>query len=902
MSFRKDSCNALTPDSCKKELQVDPVDIKKIYEMNVDTNGYTDAEKEAVAKLLVSIDGNSIISDKAIKDAYERNRDTNSLTDREKELLGKYINGGAVPKDTYTDKQVDAKLAAKIDAVNGKGLSTLDFTTLDKNKLDNIPAGGKPGIQGLKGNTGNVGPVGPAGPKGNQGDRGFHGTNGSDGKDGAVGATGAKGDPGIQGPTGAQGPQGVKGDKGTNGADSTVAGPKGIQGVQGLRGLQGNQGLRGNNGLDGKDGTGVTIKGSDSKATILGKSGTAGDMWLITDPGAEFGHGLVSDGGGSGIAHWTNVGAIRGPRGLKGDDGARGPTGAASTVVGPKGATGPAGIQGPTGAKGVDGKDSVVPGPKGSQGPTGPQGVQGLKGDKGEKGDPGTGGGSGGITPGDQTKLDHITVTKDIDLDNLPTGGTNDPAMKFNVDTVGDIPNVPYTEGDMGQIRNYNNTGKEAIALYNDNSNWSFFEQTPGMTIVKGDPHATDFKKDDWIRFDLPAANAVDQDLGNDPTEMAQDHRYITVANAMMIELALKDYVDEHFIDAVGSRQMVDAYTPSKDGDVVTKKFADANYKGGGSTPTGVLMADGSVKATDHLTIGDRSSLAELVLDSKAKTASHTVFSREGVTKSSIGVIAADNDQLMIEQRADDDIRFILPVGNNIVAKIGTEFHTLAMLDDVSASGGLFQYDYKIKTDASDPTPAVKHISFDDVDFTKTTKVYINKKDRLGTDMSLFLKSIGKGDWFNIHDNGDINDFVAFDVTGPSVQNGDIFEIPVSHYDGNGTFKNDERVYVHWQQPAANPFESTHISAISDITRGGIFTGDNLADAPVQGKVNITATQDADGNIGLTLKDSTLRVYEGGIPHGGTVHWKHVAPDHLFGHTVPDDANGHDGDIYFRLK
>ena len=676
MSFRKDSCNALTPNSCKQELQIDPVDIKNIYEMNVNTNGYTDQEKEAVTKLLNSIDGNAVISDKEVKAAYERNKDSNPLTDREKELLGKYISGGAVPKDTYTGKQIDAKLADKIDAINGKGLSTVDFTTQDKSKLDGIPAGGKQGLQGVKGNVGSVGSVGPAGPKGNQGDRGFPGSNGSDGKDGAVGTTGAKGDPGIQGPTGAQGPQGVKGDKGTNGADSTVVGPKGIQGIQGFRGLQGIQGIKGNDGSDGKDGTGVTIKGSDSKATILGKSGTAGDMWLITDPGAEFGYGLVSDGGGSGIAHWTNVGAIRGPKGLKGDTGARGPTGAASTVVGPTGATGPAGIQGPTGAKGVDGKDSTIVGPKGSQGPAGPQGVQGPK------GDPGTGGGSGGIAPGDQTKLDHITVTKDIDLDNLPTGGTNDPAMKFNVDTVGDIPNVPYTEGDMGQIRNYNNTGKEAIALYNDNSNWSFFEQTPGMTIVKGDPHATDFKKDDWVRFDLPAANAVDQDIGDDPTEMAQDHRYITIANAMMIELALKDYVDEHFIDAVGSRQMVDAYTPSKDGDVVTKKFADANYKGGG-TPTGVLMADGSVKVEKFLVIGDRSGEAELTLDAKAATASHTVFKREGIPKASIGVSTAANDQLVIEQRVDGNIKFVVPAGFVVEAKIGTKFHTFAMLDDV---------------------------------------------------------------------------------------------------------------------------------------------------------------------------------------------------------------------------
>ena len=65
-------------------------------------------------------------------------------------------------------------------------------------------------------------------------------------------------------------------------------------------------------------------------------------------------------------------------------------------------------------------------------------------------------------------------------------------------------------------------------------------------------------------------------------------------------------------------------------------------------------------------------------LDSKAANASHVVFSRAGVPKSAVGVISASDDQLIIEQRADADVRFILPKDNNIVAKIGTKFHTVA--------------------------------------------------------------------------------------------------------------------------------------------------------------------------------------------------------------------------------
>jgi len=96
--------------------------------------------------------------------------------------------------------------------------------------------------------------------------------------------------------------------------------------------------------------------------------------------------------------------------------------------------------------------------------------------------------------------------------------------------------------------------------------------------------------------------------------------------------------------------------------------------------------------------------------------------------------------------------------------------------------------------------------------------------------------------------------------------------------------------------------KSTVIHSIAQIKNSGYYEGTNITGSPVKGKVNITATKDTAGDIGLTLKDATLRVYEGGIPHGGTAHWKHVAPDHLFGTAVPSDSLGKDGDLYFKLK
>ena len=95
--------------------------------------------------------------------------------------------------------------------------------------------------------------------------------------------------------------------------------------------------LKGPTGAKGADGVGVSIKGSATIAVIQAKTGAAGDMWLVTDAGPQKGHGLVSDGKGTGASHWTDVGAIQGP---EGPAGAVGPVGPASTTPGPAGDAG----------------------------------------------------------------------------------------------------------------------------------------------------------------------------------------------------------------------------------------------------------------------------------------------------------------------------------------------------------------------------------------------------------------------------------------------------------------------------------------------------------------------------------------------------------------------------------
>ena len=139
-------------------------------------------------------------------------------------------------------------------------------------------------------------------------------------------------------------------------------------------------------------------------------------------------------------------------------------------------------------------------------------------------------------------------------LANAGSGGGG-PAMKFNVATVADIPNVPYTEGDIGQIRNYNSTNKEAIALYTDNSNWVFFEQdrlaSLGLAMV-GNNLVSD--------QDIELKN--DQVLSQDPNVVAHDKRLITVKNAFAIEVGLKNFIEQHFMP------LLDEHNPSMRMDV----------------------------------------------------------------------------------------------------------------------------------------------------------------------------------------------------------------------------------------------------------------------------------------------------------------------------------------------
>jgi len=196
---------------------------------------------------------------------------------------------------------------------------------------------------------------------------------------------------------------------------------------------------------------------------------------------------------------------------------------------------------------------------------------------------------------------------------------------------------------------------------------------------------------------------------------------------------------------------------------------------------------------------------------------------------------------------------------DHITTTKDVDLDQMATLDDVSSAGGLFQFDYKIEVGTVDATPAAKKLAFDNADPKLATKIYINKTDRTNTDMSLFLDSLHNGDYLNLHDNNNINDFIAYDVTGDAVQKGDIFEVSVRLYDENGTLTNGERVFVHWKAtPIPNP-KLEHLTISHDIDLDHI---------------NVT-------------KDINLDTVSRAA--------------HLHGTTVPADTLGKDGDVYFKI-
>jgi Collagen triple helix repeat (20 copies) len=259
---------------------------------------------------------------------------------------------------------------------------------------------GPQGDQGATGMKGNDGDQGATGMKGDDGDQGATGMKGDDGDQGA---TGMKGDDGDQGPTGPTGIRGSLWDSNT-GAPSATGGNSGDQyldtetgdvyewngttwiitgnirgptGPTGDAGPQGDQGATGDQGAQGETGP-SGIRGSlwdSNTGAPSATGGNSGDQYLDTETGDVYEWNGTT---------WIITGNIRGPTGMKGDDGDQGATGMKGDD-GDQGATGMKGDDGDQGATGMKGDDGDQ-GATGMKGPTGDFGAQGETGPTGIRG------------------------------------------------------------------------------------------------------------------------------------------------------------------------------------------------------------------------------------------------------------------------------------------------------------------------------------------------------------------------------------------------------------------------------------------------------------------------------------------------------------------------------------
>ena len=254
---------------------------------------------------------------------------------------------------------------------------------------------GPPGPQGPKGDSGDsytvkglyttLSALQAAHPTGSEGDAWFVGTSDSnvvyqwDVDQSAwvnVGALkGPKGDTGDTGPQGPQGPQGEKGDTGSQGekgdkgdaftysdftADqlASLKGEKGDTGPQGPKGDTGETGPQGEQGPAGQDGASYTVNGlyfTLSALQAAHPTGSAGDAWFVGTADSNVVYQWDVD-----QSAWVNVGALKGPKGDKGDAFTYSDFTAEQLVSlkGEKGDTGPKGDTGSQGPKGDPG-DSV---------------------------------------------------------------------------------------------------------------------------------------------------------------------------------------------------------------------------------------------------------------------------------------------------------------------------------------------------------------------------------------------------------------------------------------------------------------------------------------------------------------------------------------------------------------
>lgn len=143
----------------------------------------------------------------------------------------------------------------------------------------------------------------------------------------------------------------------------------------------------------------------------------------------------------------------------------------------------------------------------------------------------------------------------------------------------------------------------------------------------------------------------------------------------------------------------------------------------------------------------------------------------------------------------------------------------------VAAPGSVTEYPYTVALPPT-ATPLSGEISLDSATPASVTTLYFHKLDGLAQDQTQFLQSIKANDWVNLYLASDTDTYQRYDATGPAVQNGDVYAVPVVYYDHqNGPLADAYAVNAYWR-------------IASDPTPWGDITGTLSNQADLQGELD----------------------------------------------------------------
>jgi len=135
---------------------------------------------------------------------------------------------------------------------------------------------------------------------------------------------------------------------------------------------------------------------------------------------------------------------------------------------------------------------------------------------------------------------------------------------------------------------------------------------------------------------------------------------------------------------------------------------------------------------------------------------------------------------------------------------------------------GIKEFEYTL-TLPLDTTPSARHLSRDGNTPDDVTVLYLHERDQTNGDISLFIKEMRAGDWLNLHFKRDTEKFEKYDIIATPTKNGDVWEIPVSPYEHQGTLSNGNRVRLFWRIQSSTT-DNRREPMTTGLHHGGIIT------------------------------------------------------------------------------